>query len=383
MVATGDNNGAGGEMVGKVGKGPSESPTRTIPRKSKRRPRFLPAAPLATTAAAAKAAQREPYHQFELLKLEAVGHAKSSAALASIELSQRGTEGDGALEGEGGSSDAHPLGRSAFICSMQDASVMDAANALAQKGREDGVLAAAALWRLDQLASGADRTPSPLGEAKRGDAHGDHGSGSPAIRAFGEGLARSLVEDALGAMRSHVNLERVQAAGCSLISRLCVDDPIRQATAKAGAFTTIANALQAHKSAAVVHTWAAVLVLNLTHDSVLRAQLAIVAGVITSLQRVCRHAKQAGGTYDTPRAVAGKRLELTLRWLLMHAQILHIELSKDGAPLRFIAKSPTSVNEGPEPAASKLAGDGYAEAEVTGAEGEEGFSKRDATCQIM
>lgn len=185
--------------------------------------------------------------------------------------------------------------------------------------------------------------------------------------------ARSLplLADGIGsivrALDVHGESESVQAAGCSLISRLASNEARKQEVADAGAFGAIQAAFSRHTASVRVAKWGGLAVLKLTQDSSVRCQLAIAAGLGDALSSVVTELSHTRGALSKDcNAKALASIYLAQNWLQFHSDLVagpnHFVVFRDTAGLpskvarRYDVprKSPPRLDWSPE--AQMLAG---------------------------
>ena len=156
--------------------------------------------------------------------------------------------------------------------------------------------------------------------------------------------ARSLplLADGIGsivrALDAHGESESVQAAGCSLISRLASNEARKQEVADAGAFGAIQAAFSRHTASVRVAKWGGLAVLKLTQDSSVRCQLAIAAGLGDALSSVVAELSHTRGALRKDcNAKALASIYLAQNWLQLHSDLVagpnHFVVFRDTAGL--------------------------------------------------
>ena len=185
--------------------------------------------------------------------------------------------------------------------------------------------------------------------------------------------ARSLplLADGIGSivrvLDAHGESESVQAAGCSLISRLASNEARKQEVVDAGAFGAIQAAFSRHTASVRVAKWGGLAVLKLTQDSSVRCQLAIAAGLGDALSSVVTELSHTRGALSKDcNAKALASIHLAQNWLQFHSDLVagpnHFVVFRDtaGLPSKVARryddprKSPPRLDWSPE--AQMLAG---------------------------
>lgn len=135
---------------------------------------------------------------------------------------------------------------------------------------------------------------------------------------------------------AHKLAEGVQASGCRVVNRLSNNEEHKQQAVEAGAFISIAAALTNHPASRGVMYWGAIAVLRLTHDSAVRAQQAIQAGVQGALDAVANEPCHSAEDLMSVHLAQG--------WLGFHAELIagvnhFLAFSRSSPPKQLLAES--------------------------------------------
>ena len=128
------------------------------------------------------------------------------------------------------------------------------------------------------------------------------------------------------ALKAHPELESIQVMACFLFCRMSESESHMQLMARAGALEIVAAAFQNHPTSSRLAQWGAAAALKLTHNSVVRAQLAIEAGLQRALEDFIAASSQDSSTDLT-------RVRLLLRWLSWHADLVKQAREHEPAPV--------------------------------------------------
>ena len=116
-------------------------------------------------------------------------------------------------------------------------------------------------------------------------------------------------------MKAHPELESIQVMACFLFCRMSDTESHMQHIVEAGALEVVAAAFQNHPPSSRLAQWGAAAALKLTHNSVVRTQLAIQIGFQQILEDFVAASSQESSANIT-------RVQLLLRWLRWHEHLL-------------------------------------------------------------
>ena len=222
----------------------------------------------------------------------------------------------------------------------ETASAEDAFAALrGSDGEAYAAVAEAALARLSALCRYADATEAQqAAQAQQSSAADvdDEDELTDGSALVGAGLAAAVV----AACRRHEAARGVLERGMQLLAFLAYDGPSKDDVATSGAFEAVAGALATHPRDRTVVQLAALTLLKLTSDSVVRAVQAINAGAQAALAETLAPHSNALRWADSQHNKANVPLHLRLcdaaaTWLEWHEQFLRQPAVSAPAPYRY------------------------------------------------